>query len=420
MSEQTEPVSPPVSRFALTFIFITMLIDTMGLGIIIPVTPRLIVELTGDNLSGAARWGGLLFFLFALMQFFVSPVLGNLSDRFGRRPVLIASLLALSVDYALSGLAPSIGWLIAARLLSGMASATYPTVNAYIADVSPPEKRAANFGLTGAAFGIGFILGPALGGLVGDHWGTRAPFYVAAAVALFNALFGLIVLKESLPPERRRPFELWRANPVGSLIAIRRYPMIFGLIGMIILGQLAHDALPATWTFYTMEKFHWGPAEVAWSLVAVGALTTVTFAVLPRVVVPRIGETNAVYVGLFFGAVGYAGYAFSGSPVALYAWMVVWAASGVGSAALNSILSKQVPPNEQGELQGALASLGSATSVFAPLVMTGLFSYFTSPAAPVYFAGASFLTAGICELLALLIFFAVHTRLRTEPAPVAQ
>ncbi|HEY0299835.1 MAG TPA: TCR/Tet family MFS transporter [Rhizomicrobium sp.] len=407
--------APFASRYALAFIFITMLVDTIGLGIIIPVTPRLITELTGESLSGAARWGGLLFFLFALMQFFFSPVLGNLSDRYGRRPVLIVSLLVLSADYLLSGLAPTIGWLIVARLLSGIAASTYPTVNAYIADVSPPEQRAANFGLIGAAFGIGFVLGPALGGLVGDHWGTRAPFFVAAAVALANALFGWFVLKESLPPEGRRKFELWRANPVGSLIAIRRYPMIFGLIGVIVLTRLAHDANPATWTFYTMEKFGWGPGDVAWSLVAVGVLTTVSFGVLPRLVIPRIGETRAVYFGLFCAALGYAGYAFSSQPWMLYAWMPVWALAGVGGPALNSILSRQVPPNEQGELQGALASLGSATSVFAPLVMTGLFSYFTSRDAPVYFAGASFLAAGVFEFGALVVFVVVHGRLRTAP-----
>jgi DHA1 family tetracycline resistance protein-like MFS transporter len=408
------------SRYALAFIFTTMLVDTIGLGIIIPVAPKLIAELTHESLSGAARWGGLLFFLFALMQFFFSPVLGNLSDRFGRRPVLILSLLALGIDYALSGFAPNITWLIVARILSGMAAGSYAAINAYIADVSPPEKRAANFGLTGAAFGIGFVLGPALGGVLGDHFGTRAPFFLAAAISVLNAGFGWLVLKESLPPERRRTFELWRANPIGSLLAIRRYPMIFGLIGVFVLGRLAHDANPATWTFYTMEKFHWGPGDVAMSLVAVGILTTFSFGVLPRLIVPRIGETRAVYVGLFFAALGYAGYAFSSQPWMLYASMLVWALGGVGNPALNSIVSRQVAANEQGELQGALASLGSATSIFAPLVMTGLFSFFTGPRAPVYFPGASFLAAGLFELGALLIFVVMHNRLRVAPVEATQ
>ena len=306
----SEPIAAPASRFALAFIFITMLVDTIGLGIIIPVTPKIITQLTGEGLSGAASWGGWLMFVFALMQFFCAPIFGNLSDRFGRRPVLIISLIALGIDYLITGLAPTIVWLFVGRILSGMAGATYPTVNAYIADVSPPEKRAANFGLTGAAFGIGFIIGPALGGIIGNAYGARTPFFVAAAVAVANALFGFFVLKESLPPERRRTFEVWRANPIGSLIALRSFPMVFGLIGVVILGQLAHDSLPATWTYYTMLKFHWTSADVGYSLMAVGALTAVSFAVLPRIVVPKIGEANAVYVGLSTAVVGYAGYAF--------------------------------------------------------------------------------------------------------------
>ena len=412
----SEPVSRPTSNYALAFIFITMLIDTIGLGIIIPVTPAIIAQLTGEGLSDAARWGGWLMFVFALMQFFGAPVIGNLSDRFGRRPVLILSLVALSIDYMITGLAPTIVWLFIGRFLSGAAGGAYPTVNAYIADVSPPEKRAANFGLTGAAFGIGFILGPGLGGFIGEHWGARAPFFAAAALAFLNALFGLVVLKESLPPERRRKFELWRANPVGSLRALGRFPMMFGLIGVGILLQLAHDALPATWTYYTMLKFGWGPGDVADSLMAVGALTAVSFGVLPRLVVPRIGETKAVYVGLFFSTLGYAGYAFSAAPWMLYGWMVVWSFGGVGGPALNAIMSKHVPADEQGELMGARASMDSITSIAAPLVMTSLFAYFTSPQAPIYFAGASFLAAALFELAALGLFARTNPRVALAPA----
>jgi DHA1 family tetracycline resistance protein-like MFS transporter len=369
----SETVAAPASRFALAFIFITVLVDTIGLGIIIPVTPKIIAQLTGEGLSSAARWGGWLMFVFAAMQFLCAPIFGNLSDRFGRRPVLILSLVALGIDYLITGLAPTIVWLFVGRILSGMAGATYPTVNAYIADVSPPEKRAANFGLTGAAFGVGFIIGPAIGGIIGNTYGARMPFFVSAAIAVANALFGAFVLKESLPPERRRAFELWRANPIGSLAALRRYPMVFGLIGVVILGQIAHDSLPATWTYYTMLKFHWTSADVGYSLMAVGALTALSFGVLPRVAVPRIGETNAVYVGLLCAAIGYAGYAFASSPLQLYGWMVVWAVAGISNAALNSILSKQVQANEQGALQGAVASVASLTSVAAPVVMTNPF-----------------------------------------------
>ena len=412
MSEQTRPFA---SRYALAFIFMTQLIDTIGLGIIIPVTPAIIKQLTGEELSGAAGWGGWLMFVYALMQFLCAPAIGNLSDRFGRRPVLIISLVALAIDYAITGAAPTIAWLFIGRFLSGIAGAAYPTVNAYIADVSPPEKRAANFGLTGAAFGIGFVIGPAIGGIIGDHWGPRAPFFVAAGFALANALFGLMVLKESLPPERRRKFEMWRANPVGALHALRRFPMIVGLLGVTVLMRLAHDANPSTWTYYTMLKFHWTPAQVGYSLMAVGALTAFSFGVLPRLIVPRIGETRAVYVGLFFAALGYLGYAIAREPWMLYAWMAVWALGGIGGPALNAIMSRSVPANEQGELMGTLASAGSITSIVAPLLLTNLFAYFTSGRAPVYFPGASFAAAALFELGALAVFAALQPRLLAKP-----
>ncbi len=394
----------PGGRFALAFIFLTMLIDTMGLGLIIPVSPGIIRQLTHQSLSGAAHWAGWLFFIYALMQFLCAPLIGNLSDRFGRRPVLILSLLMLGVDYAITGFAPTIAWLFIGRTLSGMAGASYPTVNAYIADVSPPEKRAANFGLVGAAFGLGFILGPALGGLLGEHFSLRAPFFAAAGLAVANALFGSFVLKESLPPERRRKFEWWRANPLGTLRALGRYPALILLFGVLLFIRLAHDALPSTWTYYTMLKFNWGPGDVALSLVAVGALSAVSFMVLPRLVVPRLGETRAVYVGLAFGAMAYAGYAFALKPWMLYSWMIVFSMGSVANPALTAILSHLVPHDEQGELQGAVASITSLTSIVSPLLMTNLFGWFTSGRAPVYFPGASFLAASLFELCALALF----------------
>jgi len=406
------PASRARRRAAVIFIFLTVLLDMLALGIVIPVLPTLVGGFLGGDAAYTAEMLGIFGTVWALMQFFFSPVLGNLSDRFGRRPILIGSLLVLSADYFVSGIAPTITWLVVARIVAGITSSTYPTVNAYIADVTPPEKRAAGFGLTGAAFGIGFILGPAIGGIIGNEFGTRAPFFAAAIVAFANAAFGFLVLKESLPAHRRRTFEWVRANPFGALMAIRRYPMIYSLLGVLILGQLAHDSLPATWTYVVMEKFRWTPAEVGYSLMGVGLLTSLSFAVLPRVVVPRLGETNSVYVGLFFAALGYAGYAFASQSWMIYAWMIVWALSGVGGPALNSILSKQVPASEQGELQGAIASMTSVVSAFAPLVMTGLFSYFTSTIAPLYFPGAPFLAAAICEFLSLVIFVAVHSRLR--------
>ena len=391
-------------RFALAFIFLTMLIDTIGLGIIIPVSPGLIAGLTHQNLSGAARWGGWLFFSYALMQFLCAPLIGNLSDRFGRRPVLILSLAMLGVDYLITGLAPTIAWLFIGRTLSGMAGAAYPTANAYIADVSPPEKRAANFGLVGAAFGVGFVLGPALGGFVGEHFGLRAPFFVAAGLSFANALFGLFVLGESLPPERRRAFEIWRANPLGSLKAVARFPQLAVLLAVLVLVQFAHDSLPSTWTYYTMLKFGWGPGDVAWSLVAVGMLTAFSFAALPRLVVPRIGERGAVYLGFAFGTVAYLGYALADKVWVFYAWMIPFTLGAVASPALSAIMSHSVAPTEQGELQGATASITSLTSVVAMWAMPTLFAWFTGKGAPIYFPGASFFAAAICEVGALLLF----------------
>lgn len=391
-------------RFALTFIFLTMLIDTIGLGIIIPVSPGLIAGLTHQDLSGAARWGGWLFFSYALMQFLCAPLIGNLSDRFGRRPVLILSLVMLGVDYLITGFAPTIAWLFIGRILSGVAGAAYPTANAYIADISPPEKRAANFGLVGAAFGVGFVLGPALGGFVGEHFGLRAPFFVAAGFSFANALFGFFVLNESLPPERRRNFELWRANPLGSLKALGRFPQLAMLLAVLVLVQFAHDSLPSTWTYYTMLKFGWGPGDVAWSLVAVGVLTAFSFAVLPRLVVPRMGERGAVYLGFLFGTIAYLGYAFATKAWMFYAWMIPFTLGGVGGPALNAIMSHSVPPTEQGELQGASSSITSLTSVIAMWTMPTLFAWFTGKGAPIYFPGASFFAAAICELGALALF----------------
>ena len=397
-------MSGKTSRFALAFIFFTMLIDTIGLGVIIPVSPGLVAQLTHQNLSGAARWGGWLFFSYALMQFVCAPLIGNLSDRFGRRPVLILSLAMLGVDYLITGFSPTIGWLFVGRTLSGMAGASYPTANAYIADISPPEKRAANFGLVGAAFGVGFVLGPALGGFVGEHFGLRAPFFAAAGLSFANALFGLLVLKESLPTEHRRRFELWRANPFGALRALGHFPQLALLLAVLVLAQFAHDSLPSTWSYYTMLKFGWGPGDVAWSLVAVGVLSIFSFGVLPRLMVPRIGERGAVYMGFAFGAAAYLGYALAAKAWMFYAWMIPFTLSGIGNPALTAIMSHSVPATEQGELQGATSSVTSLTSVGAMWAMPTLFAWFTGKGAPVYFPGAAFFAAAICEVGALLLF----------------
>jgi DHA1 family tetracycline resistance protein-like MFS transporter len=416
---QTQPQSFATRR-ALVFIFVTLLVESIGLGVIIPVAPKIIAELIvhgaddAQAMSRAAQWGGWLFFVYALMQFLCAPLIGNLSDRFGRKPVLVTSLLALGVDYAITGLAPSIAWLFVGRFLSGIAGASYTTAYAYIADITPPEKRAANFGLTGAAFSVGFVVGPALGGLLGSL-GPRLPFLVAAGLALANGLFGLLVLKESLAPENRRTFELWRANPVGALMALSKFPNIVTLCVVIILVRLAHDSNPSVFSYYVYAKFHWSPQMVGYALMTVGTLMALVYGVLVRVVIPRIGETASVYLGLSSGALGFAGYAFATESWLMFAWMIPFALFAFVMPALNSIMSKSVGPTEQGELQGGLACIGSLTSIAAPPLLTNLFSYFTSPEAPVDFPGAAFLAASMCLLAAAAVFASIRV-----PSPALQ
>jgi DHA1 family tetracycline resistance protein-like MFS transporter len=394
-------------RHALLFIFITMLIDTIGLGIIIPVVPSIIVSLRGGTVSEAAPYGGWLYDAFAIMQFLCAPLIGSLSDRFGRRPVLIISLFALGIDYTITGLAPTLAWLFVGRCLSGAAGATYPTVNAYIADVSAPEKRAANFGLVGAAFGLGFIAGPALGGLLGQY-GPRIPFLVSAGLAFANALYGYVVLKESLPVERRRKFEFARANPLGALAALRRFPAMFGLIAVFVLARFAHDANPSVWSYYAMLKFHWTMHDVGLALAGVGLATSIVSGFLTRTLIPKIGEARAVIGGFLLGGMGFVGYAFATAGWMMAPFVCLNAMMGLAMPALNATLSGRVAPDEQGELQGALASVGSITSIAAMPSMSYLFAWFTSPAAPVYFPGAAFLAAGICFFAAAATFSRVR------------
>lgn len=396
-------------KHALIFIFITIFVDVVGMGITIPMAPRLIEELAHVNLSDAARYGGWLMFVYAGMQFLFSPVIGNLSDRFGRRPLLILSLLALGLDFTIMGLAPTIVWLFIGRTLSGIAGASYTTASAYIADVTPPEKRAAGFGLVGAAFGLGFTVGPALGGILGGY-GLRLPFFVSAGLALCNAAYGYFVLKESLPKEHRRPFEIVRANPLGSLATLRRFPFVLGLCGALVLMRLAHDANPATWTYFTMLRFHWSIEEVGLSLMATGIVTAISYGWLTRVIIPRIGEVRAVYLGLGAGALGFAGFAFATHGWQMYAWMPLFSFMALAMPALNAIMSQEVGPSEQGELQGALTSLGSLTSIGGPLAMSYLFAYFTNPKAPIYFPGAAFGAASLCLVAAMAAFALVGPR----------
>lgn len=383
------------SKRALVFVLVAVLIDTIGFGIVAPVTPELIMELTGEGLSEAARYGGGLLFVYALMQFFFAPILGNLSDRFGRRPVLLLSLLALGFDYLLMALAPSLAWLFVGRTLAGAAGATFATANAYIADVTSEEERAQSFGLMGAAWGLGFILGPVIGGVLGEL-GPRVPFFAAAALSVANVAYGFFVLPETLPPEKRRPFSLRRATPLGALGQMTRYPGVLTLFGALVLYQLAHDALPSTWTYYTMLKFDWTERDVGFSMGVTGFAIALVQGLVIRAAIPRLGERGAVFVGMFLMATGYAGFAWAAQGWVMLAFIAPFALGGLAMPALRSILTARVPANAQGELQGAISSLMSLTAIVAPLFMTQLFGYFTSPGAPVYFPGASFLAASLC------------------------
>ena len=394
------PAAPgPTKRGpALVFIFITLLIDVIGLGIIIPVVPKLIEQLINGNLSQAASYGGWLTAAYAVMQFVFSPILGGLSDQFGRRPVLLFSLFGFGLDYILTGFAPTIEWLFLGRILAGVTGASFTTANAYIADISTPEKRAQNFGLVGAAFGIGFILGPAMGGYLGQY-GPRVPFFVAAGLTMLNVLYGFFILPESLAPENRRPFDWRRANPIGSLMNLGRYPVILGLVASLVLIYIAGFAVQGTWTFYTMEKFKWDETTVGWSLATIGLAFAIVQGGLSRIIIPKLGPQRSVYVGLLFSALGFALFAFATQSWMMFAFMGVYALGGIAGPSVQGIISGQVPANEQGEVQGALTSLTSTTSIIGPLIMANLFSYFTATNAPVYFPGAPYLLGAILTLV---------------------
>lgn len=386
---QTQPI---------VFIFITLLIDVIGIGIIIPVVPGLVSSLTGLGMNEASRYGGWLMFSYALMQFICSPILGNLSDRFGRRPILLLSLTGLGLDYILHALAPTIIWLFIGRLIAGVFGASFTTATAYIADISTPEKRAQNFGLVGAAFGLGFIIGPLIGGIAGS-WGPRIPFYVAGALSLLNVAYGYFVLPESLAKNKRRSFAWGRANPVGSLMHLKKYPVVSGLIASLVLLYIAAHAVQSNWGFFTAYRFSWIEKEIGYSLAFVGLLIAIVQGGLIRLAIPKLGRKKAVYVGMAFYTLGLFLFAFASQSWMMYAFCIPYCLGGIAGPAIQGIVSSQVPDNEQGELQGALTSLMSLTSIIGPLLMNNLFAYFTNKTAFIYFPGAAFFTAGILTLI---------------------
>lgn len=391
-------------KAALIFIFITMLIDVIGIGIIVPVIPKIIEKLIGGNLSQAAMYGGWLMFSYSVMQFIFSPVLGGLSDQYGRRPIILFSLFGFGIDYIFLGFAPTITWLFIGRLIAGITGASFTTAGAYIADVSPPEKRAQNFGLIGAAFGLGFILGPVIGGLL-SVYGERVPFFAAAGLSLLNWLYGYFVLPESLKPENRRPFDWKRANPIGSLLHLKKYPIILGLLIPLILIYVASYSTQSTWTYYVMEKFKWDETWVGYSLGFVGVMSAIVQGGLTRTLIPKLGVNRAVFFGLGFAIVGYFLYGIANQGWQMFAFTVVGSLGGLAMPALQAIMSNEVPANEQGELRGALTSLMSFTAIIGPVIMTALFGYFTSASAPIYLPGAPMYLAAILTIIS--VFFIV-------------
>ena len=397
-------MSRPAGKHALVFVVITVLIDIIGFGLILPVLPRLLVELTGDTVNQAAIDGGWLAFVYAVMQFVCAPLLGNLSDRYGRRPVLLFAVGALGVDYIVMGFAPTLAWLFLGRTIAGIAGASFTPAYAYVADVSPPDKRAQSFGLISAAFGVGFILGPALGGLLGQL-GTRTPFFAAAALSLVNLVYGTFVLPESLPLEARRPFEWRRANPLGTLLQMRKHPVVLGLLGALFLWMVAHQVMPSTWTFYTKFRFGWSEAMIGASLAAAGVVMAVSQATLMRVLVPRLGERRTALTGIAVASVGYFGYGIASASWMMFAWLATWFLGALVMPSTNALMSHRVEKSAQGELQGAVASLFGLSSIVGPPLMTQLFGRFSAPDAPLHLPGAAFFASTLLAWTSFALYY---------------
>jgi DHA1 family tetracycline resistance protein-like MFS transporter len=406
-------------KAAVGFIFLTLLIDVIGLGIIIPVMPQLIKHLVGtEDISKVSIYSGWLTFLYASMQFLFSPLIGSLSDKYGRRPVLLFSLLGFGLDYLFLAFSPTIWFLFIGRTISGITGASFTTASAYMADISDDSNRAQNFGMIGAAFGVGFIIGPMLGGYLGEV-NARLPFIVAALLALLNALYGFLILPESLSKENRRFFDIKRANPLGALFHLRKYPAVSGLIFSLIFIYIGSHAVQSNWSFANMEKFKWTPKMIGVSLGIVGLLVGLVQGVLIRIINPILGNEKSVYVGIALYAVGLFLFAFGTSSFisnqsgwVMFVFLIPYCLGGISGPALQSLISVHVPKNEQGELQGSLTSIMSVTSIVGPLLMTGLFSYFTNPKHSVYFPGVSFLMGAFLMLLSAIIAFIV---LRGDP-----
>ena len=409
--------APPPGRrkAALGFIFVTALLDCVALGVIIPVLPHLIEGFVGpgpDQAVQAAHWIGLFGTGWALMQFFASPILGALSDRFGRRPVLLGSIFGLGLDYVVMALAPTIGWLFLGRLISGATAASFSTCSAYIADVTEPKDRAKSFGLIGAAFGAGFVIGPSLGGLLGGV-DPRLPFWVSAGLALLNGLYGLFVLPESLPADRRSPFSWRRANPIGSMQLWRAHPGLLGLAVVYFLAILAHGVMPSLFVLYTDYRFSWSITHVGVFLAASGVLAILMQAVVVRPAVDRLGDRGALYGGLAAGAIGFGLYAFAPTSAWFWAALVPAAFMALFTPGLQALMTRRVAANEQGRLQGANSGLMALSSLIAPTLYTVTFGWAVRTGGPGLSSLPIWIATGFMAAALLLAMLAAgfHRRL---------
>ncbi len=404
---QTIPESPSTAgprhgRAAFAFIFVTVLLDMLALGIIVPVLPKLIIRFEHGNMSMAATQTGVFAFVWAAMQFVFAPVMGALSDRFGRRPVVLLSNFGLGCDYIMMAVAPTLSWLFLGRVISGITSASFPTANAYITDVTPAEQRAAKFGMLGAAFGLGFIVGPALGGVLGGM-GLRYPFWAAAGLSLANAAYGFFILPESLPKERRAPFSLRKANPMGSLKLLRSHPELFGLATAMFLYYNAHEALPSMFVIYTDYRYHWSAQLTGWALAGVGVGSTIVSAALISLAIKRLGEIRTMFTGMLCGVTGFAFFALAPSSAIFMIGIPFLSLWGLASPAVQALMTKRVGPSEQGQLQGALMSLFGVAGMIGPLVFTQVFALAIAPSRAVRLPGAPYWLAAVLLAGSLLL-----------------
>jgi len=411
MTEAPPAVRPP-RRAALIFIFITVVIDVLAFGLIIPVLPKLIEQFRGGDTAYAAETYGLFATAWALMQFLFSPLLGALSDRWGRRPVILISCFGLGLDYIVMALAPTVGWLLVGRILSGITASSFSVSAAYVADITPPDRRAAGFGMLGAAFGLGFVVGPALGGLLGGI-DPRLPFWCAAVLALVSALYGLLVLPESLPPERRSAFSWSRANPVGALQLLRAYPGLTGLAFVNLLFQLARYVLPSVFVLYTGYRYGWSAETTGLTLTFTGLLNIAVEGGLVRRYVKRFGERVSMYSGLSCGTVGFLWMALAPTAPWFWAGMPIFALMGLFNPGLQSLMTQRVAPTEQGRLQGANTSIVGIAGMVAPALFTGSFAFFIGRGSALHLPGAPFLLAASLTFAALIVVW----RQTRDPVP---